>query len=239
VAARCAALASLTVLVAAPSALGAEYQMTAAANGATFSPSELTVQPGDKLTVSKEAGIFQHNVHFPDTATSCPATPTTEAWSCPHDFNQVGDFVLHCDLHTTMTATVHVVEPGSGTPPPAQTPPADVTSPTLALGGAGVQNVVRQRAVVVKARTSEAATLTATGTVRVPAAPRLIRLRKATATNSGDRFVSLRLRLSRRGLAAVKRGLAVRRRLRTSIRVSATDAAGNRSDESRRIALKR
>ena len=250
-AARCVGLVCLAVLGAAPSAFGAEYQMTAAPNGTTFSPSELTVNPGDRLTVSKGAGVLDHNVHFPDTATSCPAMPTMAAWSCDHDFNQLGDFVLYCDLHTYMTATVHVVEPGSGSVPPTQPPPGDpppgsgtapaqdVTSPLLTLGGARLQNVVRQRAVVVKVQTDEPATLTATGTVSVPAAARLVRLRKATATTSGGRFVSMRLRLSRRGLAAVKRGLAVRRRLRASVRVAATDAAGNRAGDTRRIALRR
>jgi hypothetical protein len=115
----------------------------------------------------------------------------------------------------------------------------DVTAPSLALGGADVQRVLRQRSVVVKVRTSEAAALTATGTVRVPAAASLVRLRKATATSPGDRFVSLRLNLSRKALAAVRRGLAIRRRLRASVRVTATDAAGNRSSELRRIALRR
>ena len=225
--------------------------MTAAPNGTTFSPSQLTVNPGDRLTVSKEAGMLEHNVHFPDTATSCPAMPTMTAWSCDHDFNQLGDFVLYCDQHNYMAATVHVVEPGSGGAPPTQPPPGapapgsgtspapDLTPPLLALGGARVQNVVRQRAVIVKVQTDESATLTATGTVSVPAAAGLVRLRKATATTSGGRFVGLRLRLSRRGLAAVKRGLAVRRRLRASVRVTATDAAGNRAGDTRRILLRR
>jgi plastocyanin len=250
VAARSAALAFLAGLVAAPSAFGADYQMTAAANGTSFSPGELTVNPGDSLTVSKEAGAFSHNVYFPDTDTHCPAMPTTSAWSCAHDFSQLGDFVLHCDLHTYMTATVHVVEPGSGTPAPSPTPPApsppgtepplaDVTAPALTLGGADVQRVLRQRAVVVKVRTSEAAALTATGTVRVPAAAALVRLRRATATSPGDRFVTLRLRLSRKARAAVRRGLEIRRRLRASVRVTATDAAGKRGSELRRIALRR
>jgi plastocyanin len=245
VAARCAALAFLAGLVTAPSALGAEYQMTAAANGTTFSPGELTLNPGDRLTVLKEAGAYQHNVHFPDTATSCPDAPTTGAWSCLHDFNQVGDFVLYCDLHTYMTATVHVVAPGSGTPPPVPPAPApeppvpDVTAPALTLGGAAVQRVLRQRAVVVKVEAGEPVALSATGTVSVPAAARLVRLRKASATTPGGRFVTLRLRLSRKALAAVRRGLAIGRRLRASVRVTATDAAGNRSSELRRIALRR
>jgi hypothetical protein len=102
-----------------------------------------------------------------------------------------------------------------------------------------VQRVLRQRAVVVRVEADEAATLTATGTVSVPPAARLVRLRKATASSAAGEAVRLRLRLSRKALAAVKRGLAVTRRLRASVRVTATDAAGNRTSTLRRIALRR
>ena len=228
--------------------------MAAAPNGTSFSPSELTVNPGDRLTVSKEAGALSHNVHFPDTATSCPATTTTAAWSCDHDFGQLGDFILHCDLHTYMTATVHVVEPGSGAPPPpvlpsdppsggqpgsGTSPAQDLTAPQLGLGGARVQRVLRQRAVVVRVQADEAATLTATGTVSLPAAARAVRLRRASAPTTAGQPVTLRLRLSRKALQAVRRGLALRQRLRASVRVTATDAAGNRTSALRRIALRR
>ena len=225
--------------------------MTASGNSTSFSQSELTVNPGDRLTVSKQAGgVYAHNVHFPDTATSCPATPTTEAWTCEHDFTRLGDFDIHCDLHTYMTATVHGVEPGSGGPPPGSPPPGgpappgttpaqDLVAPVLGLSGARLQRVLRQRAVVVRVEADEPATLTATGTVSVPPAARPVRLRKATAASAAGQSVKLRLRLSRKALAAVKRGLAVRRRLRASVRVTATDAAGNRTSTLRRIALRR
>jgi plastocyanin len=239
------------VLGAAPSASGAEYQMTAAPNSALFSPSELTLNPGDRLTVSKEAGALQHNVFFPDTAANCPGPPTTAAWSCPDDFNQLGDFVLYCEYHPGMTATVHVVEPGSGNPPPSDpapgssqpdagfTPAQDVLAPQLDFAATRAQRVLRQRGVVVKVQTDEAATLTATGTVSVPSAARLVRLRRAAATSAAGQTATLRLKLSRKALAAVRRALAVRRRLRASVRVTAIDAAGNRTSALRRIALRR
>jgi hypothetical protein len=143
------------------------------------------------------------------------------AWSCDHDFAQLGDYVLHCDLHTDMKATVHVVEPGSSSPPPADpapggqpgtgtTPAQDLIAPELGLGGARVQRVLRQRAVVVRVRADEAATLTATGTVSVPVAARTVRLRRTGATTAAGQSVTLRLRLSRKALRAVRRGLALR-----------------------------
>jgi hypothetical protein len=157
---------------------------------------------------------------------------------------------LRPPLRSPQTATVHVVEPGSGSSPPADPPPGsgspgattpaqDLVAPELTLGGARLHRVIRQRAVLVRVRTDEAATLTATGTVSVPATARAVRLRKATATSSAGQSVTLRLRLSRKALAAVRRGLQVRSRLRASVRVTATDAAGNRRSELRRIALRR
>jgi hypothetical protein len=73
----------------------------------------------------------------------------------------------------------------------------------------------------------------------VPAAARAVRLRRASATAIAGQSVTLRLRLSRKALQAVTRGLALRHRLRASVRVTATDAAGNRRSALRRIALRR
>jgi hypothetical protein len=167
------------------------------------------------------------------------------AWSCPRTFTAVGDYSFHCDLHASMTGTVRVVDPASGSPPPAEPPPdsntpaPDVTSPSVVLRGAAAQRVLRQRAVVVRVETSEAATLAATGTVRMPPRDRVFRLRKVTAASVAGEVVTLRLRLSRRARAAVKNALALRRKLNASVRITATDAAGNRTVSSRRIALRR
>ena len=50
---------------------------------------------------------------------ACPAIPNTSAWTCMRTFTTTGDFVFHCDLHTSMKATVHVVT----IPPPWPGPP--------------------------------------------------------------------------------------------------------------------
>jgi plastocyanin len=120
-------LAALLVLV--PVTDAADQQITAASNSATFSPSEVTVNVGDTVTVSRGAGGgFPHNVHYDDQASGCPASPTTSSWSCPRQFTAAGDYRFHCDLHTSMIGTVHVTSPSA--PPPTPTVPAPTPPPT-------------------------------------------------------------------------------------------------------------
>jgi plastocyanin len=248
----CSVLACVAVLAAAPAALGADHQIVASPSTATFSPNDLTIAPGDQVTISYAGGGLSHNSHYDDQVTGCPPTATTSAWSCPRTFTALGNYSFHCDLHATMTATVHVVDPSSvppppsGGPPPAEPPPPgsitpapDVTSPAIVLGGATTQRVLRQGAVLVRVRTNEAATLAATGTVSVPPPARVLRLRKSTAASAAGEVVTLRLKLSRRTRAALTRALALRRKLRASVRITATDAAGNQTVSSRRVRLRR
>ncbi len=125
---RLAVLALAAALVAAPAAGAADQQIVAATNDEVFTPAEVTVGIGDTVTVSRPAGgFFEHNSHYKDMATGCPASPTATAWSCPRTFGSAGDFTLYCDLHTTMQATVHVV---SGSPPPPAPTPVPPSAPT-------------------------------------------------------------------------------------------------------------
>jgi plastocyanin len=253
-----AALVLFVLLALAPAASAADYGIAADPNGLSWSPSDLTVAPGDTVTFSRASGgIFEHNVHFNDTGTSCPPTPSAGAWSCPRTYAAVGDFAFVCDAHPGMTGTVHVrtggepdpdpdpsPSPGSGPgpdpgPSPSPGDPTDTLSPGVELGGAKTQRVVRQGGVVVKVETTEAATVTAGGTVNVPPPARLYRFRRTTRPTAAAGEMTLRLRLSRKALRAVRKGLTYRRRLTALVRVTATDAAGNRTVRSRRIALRR
>jgi hypothetical protein len=92
--------------------------------------------------------------------------------------------------------------------------------------------------ILVTAETSEAATLAATGTVSVPTAAKIFHLRKATATTPGGETMKLRLGLSRKAGAAVRRALAAGRKPTAKLRITATDTAGNRTVETRRIRLR-
>jgi plastocyanin len=246
----CSAVACVAVLAAAPAARGADYGIVASPTTAAFSPNDLTVAPGDRVTISYAGGPLSHNSHYDDQPMGCPVAATMSAWSCSRTFDALGDYTFHCDLHTTMTGTVHVVTPSSGSPPAGDPPPAgtqpgseppapDVAAPAIVLGGATAQRVLRQRAVVVRVRTSEAATLTATGTVNVPPRARVFRLRRVTGPAAPGEVVTLRLKLSSTARAAVKSALALGRKPSAAVRVTATDPSGNRSVSSRRVALRR
>ena len=125
----CSALTCAAVLAVAPEALGADYGIVASPSTATFSPNDLTIAPGDRVTISYAGGGLSHNSHYDDEVTGCPATPTTSAWSCPRTFTALGDYSFHCDLHTTMTGTVHVVDPSSVPPPTPGDPPPSPGDP--------------------------------------------------------------------------------------------------------------
>jgi plastocyanin len=118
---RLAALTLVAALVVAPTAGAADQQIVAATNAQAFTPAEVTVGIGDTVTVSRASGGFEaHNSRYNDMAKGCPESPMATAWSCPRTFGSAGDFTFHCELHTTMQATVHVI--GGPLPPPAPTP---------------------------------------------------------------------------------------------------------------------
>jgi plastocyanin len=117
------AAAVVLLVVFAPGSLAADQQIAADPNSASFSPSEVTVGVGETVTVSHVAGSLAHNVHYDDQANGCPISPTTGSWSCPRTFSVAGDYTFHCDLHTSMTGTVHVTSGTTGpTPTPTPTP---------------------------------------------------------------------------------------------------------------------
>ena len=124
-------------------------------------------------------------------------------------------------------------------PPPPGPPAADATPPLLRLGGATLQRLVRARAVVITARPNEAAALRATGTLNVPRASKVFRLRAVRTSAAAGRRVTLRLRLPRAAIPAVRRALARKKRVTARITVTATDAAGNRATARRTVRAKR
>jgi hypothetical protein len=114
----------------------------------------------------------------------------------------------------------------SAAPPPP--PAADVTPPTVdARAG---RRLRRGGVVLVRVRrASEACRVTVTGSLSVRGRARRLRLRGASTQLARGDSVRLGLTLGRRGRAAVRRALASGRRVRARIRVTAVDAAGNRT----------
>ena len=102
------------------------------------------------------------------------------------------------------------------------------------------QRVLRQRGVVLTALSRVTGTLSATGTITVPrAASAVVRLKPATASVTAGGTATLRLRLSKKALKAVKRGFKKRRALAATIRVTETDLAGGRATTVKGLKLRR
>ena len=70
-----------------------------------FSPSSITVQKGDNVNWGNEDSA-PHTVTFQDGGLSSWTLSTDESFN--RNFNTVGTFTYHCNLHPSMTGTVIV-----------------------------------------------------------------------------------------------------------------------------------
>jgi hypothetical protein len=120
-------------------------------------------------------------------------------------------------------------------PPPPSPPAADVTAPKLLLGGATRQRFLRGRSIYVYAKCDEACTISASG--RIAALQMARSLTTATTKLSlkpGVRTM-IKLRISRKVRATINRQLARGARVTVRVTLVATDAAGNKTGETRRL----
>jgi hypothetical protein len=124
--------------------------------------------------------------------------------------------------------TYSVAWSGSTTAPPAPPSATDLTAPTVEVRAG--RRLRRGGVVLVRAwRASEACRVSVAGSVSIPGRARPFRLRGASAQLAQGGSVRLGLTLRRRARAAVRRALENGRRVRARIRVTAVDAAGNRT----------
>lgn len=227
----------VALLVPADSALAANQTVTASDNPYNaFTPPAVTVLQGETVTWNNVSG--PHNVHFDDgfTQPDMVAAP----WTVSRPFPTVGTFTYICQVHPSeMTGTVTVQAPG-GTPGPGPPPPvtADKIAPVLTLGGRTNQKVLRQRAVLVAVEVNEASTVAARGTVSVPGAGKVFRLKNASKQLAAGAKATLRLKLPKQASRSFRRALARRARLTARLTITAKDAAGNVRSAKRKIRLK-
>jgi hypothetical protein len=125
--------------------------------------------------------------------------------------------------------------PGGALPSTSGGPGPDRVKPLQTLSFAAIQDVDR---LFVKARMSEAGTLAARGTVRVPGASKAYRFRRVSRSVAGNKLAKLRLKLAKKPLKAVKRALKKRKRLKATVTVTATDRARNKSSQRGTIRLR-
>jgi plastocyanin len=122
-------------LAAAPAAGAADQTVNALPSNA-FSPADVSIAQGEKVTWNNVGGT--HNVRFDDGSFEMPAQPSSTAWSVQRTFNQVGNFTYYCEAHPAMrgivrvgTGTTPAPDPGQpgGSPPGGTTPPPGGTTP--------------------------------------------------------------------------------------------------------------
>jgi plastocyanin len=227
--------------------LGANKDVTSGPMGQlVFSPDTVTVSVGDSVTWKNEDGL--HNVHFDDGFVD-PATPASSMWTATRTFTTAGTYHYYCDQHKDagMAGTV-VVTPASTTGPPptggggiptAPVTVLDKTRPRLRLSGASAQRILRRRGLVVTVRVDEKATITASGSVTVPRASRVLKLRTVKRQVDATGPATFKLRPSRKVRKALARALARRSRLKARVSIVARDVAGNSRTSRRTIAIKK
>jgi hypothetical protein len=120
-----------------------------------------------------------------------------------------------------------------------ETDPPDNTAPAATLRGKTTQKAGRSISVGVSCP-NEACTARATGSVSVPgaSAARRFRLRPALAGIPAGDKATLRLRVSRPALAAIRRALRSGAQVRAKLVVMVRDGAGNRTVKRRTIRLR-
>jgi Ca2+-binding RTX toxin-like protein len=121
---------------------------------------------------------------------------------------------------------------GSPTPPPDKTPPDTVVS------SAKAQRLGRSLGLRVSCP-AEACTVTVTGSVSVPNAAKVYKLKAASAHLPAGAKTTLRLAISAKARAVIKRALKRGKKVKAKLRVVVKDSAGNTTRKTSRIALKR
>ncbi len=148
----------------------------------------------------------------PDASDGCPTVAAATTTGCP----------------------AVIVPPGG-----AMETPLDITAPAFVLGGSKAQKAGKTVSVVVSA-TTEDLYASASGVVSVPKASRVYRL-KAIANRfvANGTKVTLKLKVPRAALKAIKRALRGRKKVKASIKLTARDGAGNLTTGKRTVKLKR
>ena len=125
----------------------------------------------------------------------------------------------------------------SGCVPPAPAPAKDTTPPTAKLNAR--RDSIRDGRVAVWVTATEAAAVTAKGTLGIASQASTHRLRTASAKVVASKRERMLLRLSKKTRRAARRALRRGKRLRVMVSVTLRDAAGNTGSAKRSVRLKR
>ncbi len=239
----------VALLMPVESSLAVNQTVTATSQD-VFTPAAVTVSQGESVTWTTPAdSTTSGSTTTPSRSRPRPIAPP---WTVSRTFSTVGTSRYYCEAHggpggLGMSGTVTVQAagatpgppgPGPGGPGPPAPVSADKVKPALKLGGQTTQKVLRKRAVVVAVEVNEASTVVAAGTVAVPGASKVIRLKKASKQLAAGAQAKLKLKLPKQAPRAFRRAFDRGRRLTAKVTVTAKDAAGNTRSAKRKIALK-
>ena len=152
-------------------------------------------------------------------ALAAGACPTLDALTCVAELSQV--------------LPVRV-----GVAPPAPVATAAVPDTATAFASLSVARRMSFRRLVVRAVMAEPGTLTVNGTIGVPGASKVFRL-KTLCDGIAGQIVSLRPALSKPALKSIRKALRRHRRVRLKLTVTARDVAGNVAVQRRTALLRR
>ena len=145
-------------------------------------------------------------------------------------------------LGTPAGATVTIADDDAAPAPPSGSGSdplpvkADTTAPKLTVSAKKVQRALKARRIVLKARCDEGCRLVTVARLRV--GKRLVPLGRARVTAASGRTAKVGVKLTRKALRKLRTATAGRK-AKVVLTVRATDAAGNRSGASRRVAVRR
>ena len=131
-------------------------------------------------------------------------------------------------------AFLAVFDMAAPTPAPKAPPPP---RPVVTLKAPGRERALKKGRVYVRARSDQAATIVARGTLRVSGVSKRLKLRSASRTVAGGSFVRLDLKLSKSVQSRLRKALRNRRSVVARITAVATGAGGRSHTAARTIRI--
>jgi plastocyanin len=191
-----------------------------------YSPASVQIQPGDTVTWTFAGPDLNHSVtSTAGQSESFDSDPNASPLHAPgdkfsHTFNSAGRFTYFCKVHSFMTGTVQVGDPGGGEPPPPPPPgEEDVTAPGVsslkAKGGRKCKRGTKRKCTAKPTRVS----------FLLSEAARV----KITFKRTGGKSPAALERDMAAGAANLKLSTKRLPRGRYALSLVATDAAGNAS----------
>ncbi len=191
-----------------------------------FTATNPSPRPNSVASTETECPPDSDGDGIPNTLDACQNFPASTPNGCPTPTHGDGDGDGVPDATDQCPATAAL---GANGCPPG----VDNRDPTQQVNGAKKQDVDK---LSLRVSADEGATLVGTGTVKVPGPRRLWKFKTVTETVTGGQSVRLRFKLAPKALEQVRNALEDGTQ-KARLKVTATDPAGNTSEERRTINL--